>query len=71
MKTISIRELYLLMRTRVKRERPVARPEAIAEHGRENRFLTRTLRPGYKGLMGTLTGGTDSVTIVSEGRDGR
>jgi mannose-6-phosphate isomerase-like protein (cupin superfamily) len=39
--------------------------------GQDNRFLTRRLRPGYKRLMGTLTGGTDSVTSVSEDRDGR
>ena len=29
------------------------------------------LRPGYKRLQGKLTGGTDSVTIVAEGREGR
>ena len=67
MKTIPIRELYLLVMTWVNRERPVA----PAERARENRFLTRKLRPGYKRLQGTLTGGTDSVTIVSENRDGR
>ena len=83
MKTISIRELHLRTGAWVKRAaelgsivvtergRPVARIEAIAERGRENRFLTRKLRPGYKRLQGKLTGGTDSVTIVSEGRDGR
>ena len=83
MKTISIRELHLRTGTWVKRAaelgaitvtehgRPVARLEAIAARARENRFLTRKLRPGYKRLLGTLTGGTDSVAIVSEGRDGR
>ena len=83
MKTISIRELHSRTGAWVKRAadlgsivvtergRPVARIEAIAERGRENRFLTRKLRPGYKRLRGKLTGGTDSVTIVSEGRDGR
>jgi hypothetical protein len=83
MKMISIRELFLLVRAWVGRRaalgsiratgrgRPVALPEAAAERGRENRFLTRKLRPGYKRLRGRLTGGTDSVTIVSEKRDGR
>ena len=28
----------------------------MAERGRENRFLTRKLRPGYKRLRGMLTG---------------
>jgi hypothetical protein len=37
-------------------------------HRRKNPFLSRKLRPGYKRLMGTLTGGTDSVAIVSEDR---
>ena len=31
----------------------------------------RKLRPGYKRLMGKLTGGTDSVILVSEDRGGR
>ena len=83
MTTISIRELHLRTGAWVKRAaelgsitvtergRPVARLEAIAERGRENRFLSRKLRPGYKRLRGKLTGGTDTVTIVSEGREGR
>lgn len=83
MKTISIRELHLRTGAWVKRAaelgsitvtehgRPIARLEAIAERGRENPFLKRKLRPGYKRLQGTLTGGTDSVAIVSEGREGR
>ena len=83
MTTISIRELQLKTGAWVKRAaelgsitvtergRPVARLEAIAERGRENRFLSRKLRPGYKRLRGKLTGGTDTVTIVSEGREGR
>jgi antitoxin (DNA-binding transcriptional repressor) of toxin-antitoxin stability system len=83
MKSISIRELHLRTEAWVKRAaelggivvtdggRPVARLEAVAERGRGNRFLTRQLRPGYKRLLGTLTGGTDSVTIVSKSRDGR
>jgi hypothetical protein len=41
------------------------------ERRRENPFRTRTLRPGYKRLLGKLTGGTDTVTIVSENREGR
>jgi antitoxin (DNA-binding transcriptional repressor) of toxin-antitoxin stability system len=83
MKTISIRELHLKTGTWVKRAgelgsiivtergRPVARLEALVEGRRKNRFLTRSLRPGYKRLMGKLTGGTDSVGLVSEDRDGR
>lgn len=83
MKTISIRELHLRTGAWVKRAgelgsivvtergRPVARIEAVAERARENRFLTRKLRPGYKRLRGKLIGGTDSVTIVSEAREGR
>ena len=83
MKTIPIRELFLrtgaLMKRAAKlgsivvteRRRPVARIEAIGERAQENRFLTRKLRPGYKRLQGKLSGGTDSVTIVSEGREGR
>ena len=57
--------------TVTERGRPVARLEAVAAHVRENRFLTRKLRPGYKRLRGKLTGGTDSVTIVSGDREGR
>jgi prevent-host-death family protein len=80
---ISIRELHertgLWVRraaelgaiTVTERGRPVARLEGVPGRGRENPFLTRKLRPGYKRLMGKLTGGTDSSTIVSEGRDGR
>jgi antitoxin (DNA-binding transcriptional repressor) of toxin-antitoxin stability system len=83
MKTISIRELHLKTGTWVKRAgelgsiivtergRPVARLEAVVDGRRTNRFLTRSLRPGYKRLMGKLTGGADSVALVSEGRDGR
>ena len=83
MKTISIRELHLKTGTWVKRAaelgsitvtergRPVARLEAVVEHHRTNRFLARKLRPGYKRLMGKLTGGTDTVTLVSEDRAGR
>lgn len=56
--------------TVTERGRPVVRLEAIEGRGRENPFLARKLRPGYKRLMGKLTGGTDSVTIVSEGREG-
>jgi prevent-host-death family protein len=55
----------------VDRGRPVARLEAVEEHGRKNPFLSRKLRPGYKRLMGTLTGGTDTVAIVSENRGNR
>lgn len=83
MKTISIRELHQRTGAWVRkaaevgsitvteRGRPVARLEAVEGGHRENRFLTRKLRPGYKRLMGKLTGGTDSVTIVSEDREGR
>ena len=83
MKSISIRELHLKTGVWVKRAaevgpitvtergRPIARLEAVAEPGRENRFLTRRLRPGYRRLQGKLTGGADSVAIVSEGRAGR
>ena len=83
MKSISIRELHLRTGAWVKRAaelgsitvtergRPVARLEPVAERGRENRFQTRKLRPGYKRLLGRLKGGPDTVTIVSEGREGR
>jgi antitoxin (DNA-binding transcriptional repressor) of toxin-antitoxin stability system len=83
MKTISIRELHQRTGTWVRRAavlgsitvtergQPVARLEAIVERRRENPFLTRKLRPGYKRLLGKLTGGTDTVTIVSENREGR
>ena len=57
--------------TVTERGRPVARLEAIEERPRQNPFLRRKLRPGYKRLMGTLSGGTDTVTIVSEDREGR
>ena len=83
MKTISIRELHertgawvrraaeLGSITVTERGRPIARLEAVEGPGRQNPFLTRKLRPGYKRLMGKLTGGTDSVTMVSEDREGR
>ena len=83
MKTISIRELHertgawvrraaeLGAITVTERGRPIARLEAVEGPGRRNPFLARKLRPGYKRLMGKLTGGTDSVTMVSEGRAGR
>jgi len=82
MKTISIRELHertgewvrkvarLGPITVTERGRPIARIEAVEERGRTNPFLTRKLRPGYKRLRGRLTGGTDTVTIVSEDRGG-
>jgi prevent-host-death family protein len=81
MNAISIRELHqrtgawvrkaaeLGSITVTERGRPVARLEAVVERQRENPFLARKLRPGYKRLMGKLTGGTDTVTIVSEDRD--
>jgi antitoxin (DNA-binding transcriptional repressor) of toxin-antitoxin stability system len=83
MKTISIRELHqrtgawvrraaeLGAITVTERRRPVARLEALERPGRENPFLTRKLRPGYRWLMGKLTGGTGSVALVSRGRDRR
>lgn len=83
MKTISIRELHertgawvrkaaaLGSITVTERGRPVVRLEAVESRGRRNPFLTRKLRPGYKRLMGTLTGGTDSTVIVAEQREGR
>jgi prevent-host-death family protein len=83
MKTISIRELHertgawvrkaarLGPITVTERGRPLARLEAVETRGRENPFLTRKLRPGYKRLRGKHTGGTDSATLVSEGREGR
>jgi prevent-host-death family protein len=83
MKTISIRELHqrtgawvrkaaeIGSITVTERGRPVARLEAVEAPGRKNPFLSRKLRPGYKRLMGTLTGGTDSVAIVSEERESR
>jgi prevent-host-death family protein len=83
MKSISIRELHQRTGTWVRRAaelgsitvtergRPVARLAAVEERPRQNPFLRRKLRPGYKRLMGTLVGGTDTVAIVSEGREGR
>lgn len=83
MKTISIRELHertgawvrkaaaLGSITVTERGRPVARLEAVEGGSRENPFLVRRLRPGYKRLMGKLAGGTDSVAIVSEDREER
>jgi prevent-host-death family protein len=83
MKAISIRELHERTGSWVRkaaevgpivvteRGRPVVRLEPIEGRGRENPFLARELRPGYKRLMGRLTKGTDSITIVSEGREGR
>jgi prevent-host-death family protein len=83
MKAISIRELHqrtgawvrkaaeIGSITVTERGRPVARLEAVEAPGRKNPFLSRKLRPGYKRLMGTLTGGTDTVAIVSEERDTR
>ena len=83
MKTISIRELHertgawvrraaeLGSITVTERGRPIARLEAVEGPSRQNPFLARKLRPGYKRLMGKLTGGTDSVTMVSEDRAGR
>ena len=82
MRTISIRELHertgawvrraqLGPITVTERGRPIARLEAVEAAGRQNPFLTRKLRPGYKRLMGKLRGGTDTVTLVSEGREGR
>jgi prevent-host-death family protein len=83
MKTISIRELHprtgvwvkkaaeLGSITVTERGRPVARLEAVEGRPRENPFLRRKLRPGYRRLMGKLTGGTDTVTIVAENRRGR
>lgn len=43
-------------------------PSSKRGRDRGNPFLNRKLRPGYRRLMGKLTGGTDSVTIVSEER---
>ena len=83
MKTISIRELHertgawvrkaaaLGSITVTERGRPIVRLEAVEGRVRENPFLARKLRPGYKRLMGKLTGGTDSVTLLSAGREGR
>ena len=71
MTTISIRELHQRTGAWVQkaaelgsiivteRGRPIARLEAVEEHARRNPFLSRKLRPGYRRLMGTLTGGTD------------
>ena len=83
MKTISIRELHertgawvrkaveLGSITVTERGHPIARLEPVGRRRRENPFLTRKIRPGYKRLMGKLTAGTDTVTIVSENREGR
>jgi prevent-host-death family protein len=80
MTTISIRELHERTGAWVRqaaqlgpiivteRGRPIARLEAVEAPVRRNPFLTRSLRPGYKRLIGTLTRGTDTVAIVSEDR---
>ena len=57
--------------TVTERGRPIARLEAVIAPRRRNPFLARKLRPGYRRFMGKLMGGTDTVTAVSEGREGR
>jgi antitoxin (DNA-binding transcriptional repressor) of toxin-antitoxin stability system len=80
MKTISIRALHertsawirraieLGAITVTERGKPVVRIEAISDTSPANPFRERRLRPGYARLMGTLSRGTDSTTIVSEDR---
>lgn len=51
------------------RGRPIATIVPYREPPSGNPFKTRKLRPGYAALLGRLRGGTDSATIVSEGRD--
>ncbi len=51
------------------RGRAIATIVPYREAPRGNPFKTRKLRPGYAALLGRLRGGTDSATIVSEGRD--
>jgi antitoxin (DNA-binding transcriptional repressor) of toxin-antitoxin stability system len=81
MKTISIRELHERTGTWIRkavelgsitvteRGKPLVRLEAIGDNKRDNPFRSRRLRPGYARLMGKLSRGTDSTTIVSEERD--
>ena len=81
MKAVSIRELHqrtgVWIRRAVElgsitvtdRGRPIARIQAIGEDRADNPFLTRKVRPGYRRLMGKLTQGTDSGTMVSGDRD--
>jgi prevent-host-death family protein len=81
MKEVSIRELHqrtgVWIRRAVElgsitvtdRGRPIARIQAIGDDRPANPFLTRKVRPGYRRLMGKLTRGTDSGTMVSEDRD--
>jgi antitoxin (DNA-binding transcriptional repressor) of toxin-antitoxin stability system len=51
------------------RGNPIATIVPYREPPSGNPFKTRKLRPGYAALLGRLRGGTDSSTIVSEGRD--
>jgi prevent-host-death family protein len=51
------------------RGRPIATIVPYREPPSGNPFKTRKVRPGYAALLGRLRGGTDSATIVSEGRD--
>ena len=81
MKTISIRELHERtgewVRAAATHEQIVVtdsgKPVAvISPHlppAKENKFKNRKLLPGFKKLMGKMSGGTDSTQIVSEGRD--
>ena len=80
MKTISISDLHertgAWVRKAVElgaimvteRGKPIVRLEAISDARPANPFRERRLRPGYARLRGTLRGGTDSTTIVSESR---
>jgi antitoxin (DNA-binding transcriptional repressor) of toxin-antitoxin stability system len=49
----------------------VARIVAVPAVPAKNPFLTRKLLPGFATLQGKLQGGTDSMEIISEMRDGR
>ena len=55
--------------TVTERGKPVVRIEAISDAQAANPFRERWLRSGYARLRGKLSGGPDSTTIVSEGRD--
>lgn len=81
MKKISIRELHeatgrwVREAVRVEelvvteRGRPVATIVPYAKPAGGNAFKARRLRPGYAKLLGRLRGGTESGSIISDGRD--
>ena len=81
MKSISIRELHEKTGEWVRRSeklgtiivtdrgKAVARIVPVEVDAAVNPFAARKLRRGYRRLLGSLKGGTDSTQSVSEDRD--